>query len=231
MKRSSWKDWAAPRRVLPLMVFLAVAMVGLRVNDMWDAASGASRFNAVTEAFAEAKPEALTPAPPAPPAPAKTEASKAEAASPPVPTTPPEEEQETTGSEMALIKELSARREQLDKRAKELDTRQSLIRVAEQRVDQKIKEMETLRTQLQSMVNQASEAQQVQIDNLVKIYETMKPKEAARIFETLELPTLLNVVQRMKPARTAPIMAEMAPAKAKEITVALTRQDQLPQVK
>lgn len=227
MKRLFWKDLAAPRRVLPLMVFLAVAMVGLRVNDMWDAASGASRFNAVTAAFAEAKPEALTP----PPAPAKTEAPKAEAAPPPVPAVPPDEEQETSGSEMALIKELSARREQLDKRAKELDTRQSLIRVAEQRVDQKIREMETLRTQLQSMVNQASEAQQVQIDNLVKIYETMKPKEAARIFETLELPTLLNVVQRMKPARTAPIMAEMAPAKAKEITVALTRQDQLPQIK
>lgn len=227
MKRASWKDLAAPRRVLPLMVFLAVAMVGLRVNDMWNAASGASRFNAVTAAFAESKPEVLAP----PPAPAKTEAPKAEAAPPPVPAAPPDEEQETSGSEMLLIKELSARREQLDKRAKELDTRQSLIRVAEQRVDQKIREMETLRTQLQSMVNQASEAQQVQIDNLVKIYETMKPKEAARIFETLELPTLLNVVQRMKPARTAPIMAEMAPAKAKEITVALTRQDQLPQIK
>ena len=136
-----------------------------------------------------------------------------------------------SGSEMALIKQLSDRRSQLDQRARTLDGRETLIKVAEQRVGQKIKEMETLRAQLQTMVNTASAAQQVQIDNLVKIYETMKPKEAAKIFESLEMPVLLGVVQKMKPARTAAVMAEMSPEKAKEITVALTKQDQLPQIK
>jgi flagellar motility protein MotE (MotC chaperone) len=59
----------------------------------------------------------------------------------------------------------------------------------------------------------------------------MKPKEAAKIFETLEMPVLLGVVQKMKPARTAAVMAEMNPEKAKDVTIALTKQDQLPQVK
>jgi flagellar motility protein MotE (MotC chaperone) len=112
-----------------------------------------------------------------------------------------------------------------------MDSREAMIKVAEQRVDQKIKEMEILRAQLQTMVSQADAAQQTQIENLVKIYETMKPKEAARIFEALDMHVLLGVVQRMKPARTAAVMAEMAPEKAKEITVALTKQDQLPQIK
>ena len=98
-------------------------------------------------------------------------------------------------------------------------------------MDQKIKEMESLRQQLQSMVNQVSEAQQAQFDNLVKMYETMKPDDAARIFDTLEMPTLLGVVMRMKPKSTAPILAKMSADKAKELTVALTKQDQLPQVK
>ena len=74
-------------------------------------------------------------------------------------------------------------------------------------------------------------AQTAQLDNLVKIYETMKPEEAAKIFDTLDMPILLGVIQKMKPARTAPIMAKMPPEKAKEVTVALTKQDQLPQVK
>jgi flagellar motility protein MotE (MotC chaperone) len=134
-------------------------------------------------------------------------------------------------AEMEVLKQLSNRRQELDKRAQDLDTRDALMKVAEQRVDQKIKDMETLRKQLQSMVGQANEAQAVQLDNLVKIYETMKPKEAARIFEALDMPILLSVIQRMKPARTAPIMAEMNPDKAKEITTALTKQDKLPQVK
>ena len=132
---------------------------------------------------------------------------------------------------MEVLKQLSNRRQELDKRAQDLDTRDALLKVAEQRVDQKIKDMETLRKQLQVMVNQVSETQAAQLDNLVKIYETMKPKEAARIFEALDMPILLSVIQRMKPARTAPIMAEMNPDKAKEITTALTKQDKLPQVK
>ena len=122
---------------------------------------------------------------------------------------------------MDLVKQLSQRRDQLEQRGRALDTREALIRVAEQRVDQKVKEMESLRAQLQSLINQGSAAQQAQLDNLVKIYETMKPKEAAHIFETLDMTVLLSVVQKMKPQRMAAIMAEMAPTKAKEITVAL----------
>jgi flagellar motility protein MotE (MotC chaperone) len=81
------------------------------------------------------------------------------------------------------------------------------------------------------MLNIANAAQQTQLDNLVKIYETMKAKEAAKIFESLDMPTLLGVVERMKPARVAVIMAEMNPEKAKDITVALTKKDQLPALK
>ena len=132
------------------------------------------------------------------------------------------------GSAEAIVRRAAR---SLDKRAKELDTREALIKVAEQRVDQKIKEMEKLRQQLQAMVNQVGETQAAQLDNLVKIYETMKPKDAAKIFEALDMPVLLNVIQRMKPKSVAPIMASMAPQKAKEVTVALTKQDQLPQAK
>lgn len=218
---------AQPRYVLPLMMFLGVLMVGLRVGDLWLAATTGPAFAPVTVAQAETAKEApkeehAKDVPAAKPEPASEATAKKEA--------PPADE-ETSSAEMELVKQLSDRRDQLDKRAKSLDTREALIRVAEQRVDQKIREMETLRTQLQAMVSQASAAQQAQLDNLVKIYETMKPKEAAKIFETLEMPVLLGVVQKMKPQRTAAVMAEMNPEKAKEITVALTKQDQLPQVK
>ena len=138
---------------------------------------------------------------------------------------------ETSPAEMDVLKQIAGRREQLDKRASDLDTREALLKVTEQRLEQKVKEMEALRQQLQAMVNQGNEAQQAQLDNLVKIYETMKPDEASRILETLDMPVLIGVIQKMKPARTAAIMAKMAPAKAKEVTNALTHQDQLPQVK
>ena len=138
---------------------------------------------------------------------------------------------DSSPAELEVLKQIAGRREQLDKRAADLDTREALMNITEQRVDQKVAEMEKLRKQLQAMVGTANEAQQAQLENLVKIYETMKPDEASRILETLDMPILLGVIQRMKPARTAPIMAKMNPEKAKEITSALTKQDQLPQIK
>jgi len=223
----------SPRFLLPFMILCGMAILGLRMNDVWDAASSGHLFAraalAQTKADAPPAPPAITPpslatsAPAAPAADTGKPASDAAAAE--------SADEDVSPAEMEVLKQLSTRREELDKRAKDLDTRDALLKVAEQRVDQKIKEMETLRVQLQTMVNQVSEGQAAQLENLVKVYETMKPEDAAKIFETLDMPILLNVIQRMKPKSTAPILAKMAPERAKEVTVALTKQDQLPQIK
>lgn len=226
----------APRQLLPLMVFFGVLMLGLRVGDAWHTASSGKIFHpevarAETKAEADSKPTITPPTIATPSDTAKpADAAKTDNAAPASEINASAND-DSSPAEMEVLKQLSDRRTELDRRAHDLDTRAALIKVAEQRVDQKIKEMETLRVQLQSMVDQISGAQQTQLDNLVKIYETMKPKEAARIFETLDMPVLLGVIQHMKPKSTAPIMAEMAPEKAKAVTVALTKQDQLPQPK
>jgi flagellar motility protein MotE (MotC chaperone) len=66
------------------------------------------------------------------------------------------------------------------------------------------------------------------MQNLVRIYESMKPPEAARIFSNLDMPVLLQVVRQMKPARSAAILAEMPPERAKEVTTALSQKFELP---
>ena len=65
---------------------------------------------------------------------------------------------------------------------------------------------------------------------MCEIYENMKPKEAARIFEALEMDTLLEVAERMKERKLAPIMAKMHPEKARDMTVELSRLRRLPLV-
>jgi len=225
-----------PRTLLPLMIFVGVMIVGVRMGDLWSAIKDDKPFSSVqqAEAAAEKTHEKKAEAPAAKAEASATEEAKGE-------TKKPDDKfqrssaavtaKESTSPESDLYKQLAGRRDQLEKRSQELDEREAMAVVAEKRIDQKIKEMETMRTQLQTLVGQAGAAQQAQLENLVKIYEIMKPKEAAKIFETLEMPVLLGVVQKMKAARTAAVMAEMNPEKAKEITVALTKQDQLPQVK
>ena len=223
-----------PRFFLPIAIILGLFVVTVRIADAWDiVASGklwvhkAQAEDTATPTAAKDKESSATPA-------VKDKESVAPHEAPIESKTgapPPPPEAELSPAEMDVLKQLSDRREQLEKRSKDLDTRESLLKITEQRVGQKIKEMEVLRQQVQSLVNQAGGAQTAQLDNLVKIYETMKPEEAAKIFDTLDMPILLGVIQKMKPARTAPIMAKMPPEKAKEVTVALTKQDQLPQVK
>jgi hypothetical protein len=219
-----------PKLLLPFMIMMGVVVFGMRIGDVWESISSGRLLasTARAETRTEPKPAEMKSSPPVmaeAPKPASNPATDAPPAMlPPV-------DEVSSPAEMEVLKQLSARRDEIEKRSRSLDAHDNLIKIAEQRVDQKVKELQTLRLQLQSMISQVSETQAAQLDNLVKIYETMKPDEAAKIFETLDMPTLLNVIQRMKAKSTAPIMAKLPPEKAKDITMALTRQDQLPQIK
>ncbi len=149
----------------------------------------------------------------------------------PMPSGEPPADEESSPAEMDILKQLSARRQALDHRAQDIDKREALLKIYEQRIEQKTRELTALRQQIQTLLGQANETQAAQLDNLVKIYETMKPEDAAKIFDTLDMQILLGVIQRMKPKSTAPIMAKMSAERAKEVTVSLLKQDKLPQVK
>jgi flagellar motility protein MotE (MotC chaperone) len=57
----------------------------------------------------------------------------------------------------------------------------------------------------------------------------MKPKDAARIFGELDMVVLLDVIERMKERKIAPILAEMNPQRAKAITIELAQRRGLPE--
>jgi len=125
--------------------------------------------------------------------------------------------------EVVLLQQLASRREELDARSQELERRADLLQAAENRLDRKLEEMKTLEATLQQFIRKSDEQQEAKLRSLVKIYENMKPKDAARIFEQLDGDTLLPVAERMNERKLAPVMAEMNPSKAKEITVQLAK--------
>ena len=62
--------------------------------------------------------------------------------------------------------------------------------------------------------------------SLVRMFQNMKPSEAARIFEQMELPVLLELVEAMNERRAAPILAQMNPIRAQQVTSELARRRQ-----
>ncbi|MDP5110382.1 MAG: Rnase Y domain-containing protein [Rickettsiaceae bacterium] len=129
-----------------------------------------------------------------------------------------------TRSEMELLKELSKRRETLDKEKADLNVREQVLKATENKIDKKVSELKTLQTQLEELMKQYEQKENSKILSLVKIYEAMKPKDAAKIFNELEMPVLLKVVSNMKEIKVAPVIASMDPVKARELSIELSKQ-------
>ena len=133
-----------------------------------------------------------------------------------------------TQSEIDLLQELSDRREQIEKMSKQINLREGLLKAAEKRISKRVSELKQLQKTINDLIKTHDDQQETKIASLVKIYEAMKPKDAARIFEQLDLNTLLIVAERMKERKLAPVMAQMNPEKAKDVTVELSRLRDLP---
>lgn len=126
-----------------------------------------------------------------------------------------------TQNEIDVLQKLSERRETLDGRERDIVLRENLVKAAESRIDKKIDEMKALQANIQSMLKQLDNQDQEKMKSLVKIYESMKPKDAAKIFNELDLPVLMGVLRNMKEQKVALIMEAMDPAKAREVTDAM----------
>jgi flagellar motility protein MotE (MotC chaperone) len=246
-KTAAAQPFALRFRLLPVVIFAAVLLLGVRVVDLWQlvASRNASPPDVAATLAKDAQPMAAvgdgkTGAPLQPPG--RLQLAQANTGTPAKEPAPANGEKKPEGDPTAggdalspinneqLLKHYADRRAELEKSAKDVAMREALLSAAEKRIEQKLKEMEKVRTEIQNLLKMGDERQSQQLDSLVKIYETMKPKEAARIFEELEMPVLLDVIQKMKETKTAPILAAMDPMKAKQVTAALVERRILPAV-
>ncbi len=133
-----------------------------------------------------------------------------------------------TDTEIDLLQRLAERRAEIESETSALEERRLLLQAAESRVDQKLDELKALQEMIQGLLLQHGEQEEKQFQSLVKIYESMKPKDAARIFEQLDMVVLLEVIGRMKERKTAPVLALMDSEIAKAVTLELANRQTLP---
>ena len=126
-----------------------------------------------------------------------------------------------TKAEIDVLRQLAKRRDELDARAKALDDREALLKATEQKIAVQVQQMKQMKGEYEQAKNARDDAAEANMRRLVTVYESMKPEEAARIFETMEGAVLLDVVTRMGERRLAPILAQMSPAKAQALTIAM----------
>jgi flagellar motility protein MotE (MotC chaperone) len=126
-----------------------------------------------------------------------------------------------TDGEKAVLMELRERRRELDAREATLASRESMLAAAEMKISARVEELQALQKRLESLDTSHRQQEDTAWQGLVKVYEDMKPRDAATIFNDLGMPVLLAVVDRMKEAKTAAILAAMLPDKARDVTTQL----------
>ena len=132
-------------------------------------------------------------------------------------------EQPISPAERAVLERLKTRREQLDQRAREIDIRENLLKDAEKQIEAKVAEMKAVQAQISAAKVQKKQAEEERLKGLVATYENMKPKDAAKVFDHLEMPVLIQIASRIKPRNMSDILGLMSPDAAERLTVELAR--------
>ena len=125
--------------------------------------------------------------------------------------------------ERAVLERLQERRQELDSRNRDLDMRESLLKAAEQRMDAKLGELKTMESRVDHAETEQKQSDAERFKSIVVMYENMKSKDAARIFDRLDMKVLVDVSTQMKPAKMAEILGQMTPESAERLTVELAR--------
>jgi flagellar motility protein MotE (MotC chaperone) len=128
-----------------------------------------------------------------------------------------------SAGERALLERLQERRQELDARARELDLRESMLKAAEKKLEKEaaVEKAEEAKSGPPAQRKDKEDADTARFKGLITMYEAMKPKEAAKIFDRLDIRILLDVASQMKPQIMAAIMAAMSPEQAERLTVEL----------
>ncbi|WP_439579874.1 MotE family protein [Elioraea sp.] len=199
-----------------LTVRIAALMIGIPLGPAPDSAVGLPIVPAALAARGEDQARPPRPA-------ARTEAPPAAAPAPPAESVPAPRFTQPSAAEITVLEDLRARRLALDERERTIAEREAVVVAAERRLAERIEELQQLQQRLETLDQAAREREDAGWRGLVKIYETMRPRDAARIFNELEMPVLIEVVERMRERNAAPILAGMNPDKAKALTAELAQ--------
>lgn len=186
-------------RLLPTLMATGVVILGLKAAALAEEASHAAQEPHATEP-PPASPSATPQTPAACPAPSFAEQAG------------------LSQAEVQVLQALGQRRQALEERAGAIDTDAQLLTVAERRLDERLAELRRLEASVGALLGQLDEQSAARVANLVDVYQRMRAKDAAAIFDTLDEETLVLVASRMRQQNLAEVMGRMDPGRARVLT-------------
>jgi len=97
------------------------------------------------------------------------------------------------------------------------------LKAAEKRVEGRVEELKAIESRITAATNQKVEADAARFKGLITMYEGMKPKDAAKVFDRLEMSVLFEIASQIAPRKMSDILGLMAPEAAERLTVEMAR--------
>ena len=169
---------------------------------------------------APALPAVVAPARASEPAPAPPPAPRAQPA--PVAIAPPAPDPAAV-AERALLEQLRARRSDIEAREQAVSAQEIMLQAAEARLTRRVEELTAMQQRLESLDRARGEREEAGWRGLVRTYEAMRPRDAATIFDDLEMPVMVEILDRMSDRKAAPVIGAMRPERARMATAELAR--------
>lgn len=197
------KTQAASVRLIPAAMITVAAVLGLKAIGM---AESVAETAAAAEGAAHAETAGASPEQGA--APAQNQCAPPTLA----------EMAGLSAAEVQVLQALSERREALELRGEQLQTQDALMLAAEQRLNERVAELRQLETTVNDLLGRLDEEQERRVNSLVDVYQRMRAKDAAEVFDGLEDDVLVQVASRMRQANLAEVMGRMNPDRARRLT-------------
>ncbi len=199
-------------RILPIFIFLAFLTLTVKINNVFDLYNHPETKNKITIGQTQAQ--------------AVDNTSKETQELTKVLNTTPTDRQDKnaqpqnafTQSEILILQELAERREALDAKSKEIDKRTVQLKIAEEEIDKKLLQLKNYEQKLENLIKQFNQKDQENMTSLIKLYTSMKPKDAARIFNTLDMEITVALLRGMKPSTSSAILSQMDSERARIVT-------------
>lgn len=132
-----------------------------------------------------------------------------------------------TREQFKVLLDLAERQKALRQREEAIPREEDTLSAIDQQIKAHTLELKKTKKRLEDLLSQVEEKENVNTARLVKMAEGMKPKEAAKILETLDFSVLLELMEKIKPKSGSAILASMEPSKAGYLMTELSKRRKL----
>lgn len=127
-----------------------------------------------------------------------------------------------------ILRSLNRERELVEAQKEEIEKRKAEMALAAERLEVEKASLTELKTSIEELLARIEASQTEDLDRLIQFYKNMKPEDAARIIDDLDIETTIMILGEMNPRLAAPILAKVSPVRARAVSKIILERSQLP---